>query len=588
MNHLLRHFDPVLIRVFRYLLPHKGLILLGTVFMAGSASMSSLTATLLGQLTDQGFYEQEPEVILGAPAALIGVTLFFGLCTVASSQIMAKVSQSVLVTLRSELYERLLSWPVAQFQQYPTGALCSKFVNEANVALSGATSSLVVVIRDSLQILTLLVLLFWQNWKLTLIAFVVGPLIVFTLKQISRRIRTISERSQSSVGVMISRVQEACAAERLIKVTGSYAREVTRFEAVNQTIRQMALERIKMSSLATPLTQMITMLGIAFVVAAALLQAQAGELTTGEFITFLSALLLLKPALQHLTGLSGTFASITAAGKSLFEILDSEIEIDEGQKILSQVQGELVFENVSLTYPGKNEPNLKNVNLRIRPGEKIALVGPSGAGKSSLVHLITRFWEPTQGKIFLDGIPLRNIRLESLRRQIAIVSQDVFLFDDTIRANIVYGYPNASDEDVRRALKAAALEDFVDALPEGLNTHVGEGGNFLSGGEKQRVSIARAILKNAPILILDEPTSALDSRNESLVKQALERIAQGRTCITVAHRFSTINKVDRIIVMEKGHIIEEGTQEELLVRNGLYAKLHRLQQSTNSNRKGDE
>lgn len=579
MNRFLKHFDPDLLRIYRYLLPHKWRIALGAVFMAGEASMSSLTATLLGKLTDLGFYQQEPWVIAGAPAALIGVTLLFAFCTVASSWVMAKVSQTVLITLRTELYDRIMAWPAERYQANPTGTICSKFVNEANVALSGATSSLIVLIRDSLQIIALLCLLFWQNWKLTLVAFVVGPLIVLTLKLIAKRIRVIVKRSQETVGLMLSRVQEAYEAQRVVKVTGSYAFEESRFEKVNRTIRRTALDRIKTESLATPITQMITMLGIAFVVAVALYQAQAGMLTIGEFITFLAALLLLKPALQHLTGLNGTFAAISTAAHSLFEVLDAEREVDEGTVEIERARGEIVFENVFLTYPGQNEPALRGINLTIRPGEHTALVGPSGSGKSSLVNLIPRFWEPTHGEIRLDGIPLREIRLASLRRQIAVVSQDIFLFDDTIRANIAYGLPDASEADIERAVQAAALDEFIASLPEGLNTRVGEGGSLLSGGQKQRISIARAVLKDAPILILDEATSALDSKNEALVKEALERLTRGKTCVTVAHRFSTIENVDRIVAMQGGEIVEEGTKEALLAQNGLFAKLYRLQMS---------
>ena len=588
MNRLIKHLDPDLLRIYSYLLPHKWRIALGAVFMAGAASMSSLTATLLGKLTDLGFYQKEPWVIAAAPAALIGVTILFGFCSVASSWIMAKVSQAVLITLRTELYDRIMTWPAERYQHNPTGAICSKFVNEANVALSGATSSLIVLIRDSLQIVGLLCLLFWQNWKLTLVAFVVGPLIVITLKMIAKRIRVIVKKSQESFGVMLSRVQEAYEAQRLVKVTGSYAFEEARFDAVNKIIRRTALDRIKMQSLATPITQMITMLGIAFVVGVALYEAQAGLLTIGEFITFLTALLLLKPALQHLTGLNGTFASIATAARSLFEVLDAEREIDNGTVELDRAKGEIVFEDVSLMYPGLNEPSLRDIRLTIRPGEHVALVGPSGSGKTSLVNLVPRFWEPTHGEIRLDGVPLKDLRFESLRRQIAVVSQEIFLFDDTIRANIAYGLPHATEEEILRAVKAAALDDFVSTLPEGLSTRVGEGGCLLSGGQKQRISIARAILKNAPILSLDEPTSALDSQNEAVVKRALDKVADGRTCLIVAHRFSTIDKVDRIIVMEKGRIVEEGEQKELLARGGLYAKLHRLQQNEGATVKGEE
>lgn len=539
--------------------------------------MSSLTATLLGKLTDLGFYKQETWVIAGAPSALIGVTLLFGFCTIASSWTMAKVSQAVLITLRTELFDCIMTWRAENYQSNPTGSICSKFVNEANVALSGATNSLIVLIRDSLQIVALLVLLFWQNWRLTLVAFVVGPLIVITLKLIAQRIRIIVRRNQETVGAMLSRVQEAYEAQRLVKSTGSYAYEEACFEKVNKEIRRTALDRTKMESLATPITQTITMLGIAFVVAVALYEAQQGLLTIGEFITFLTALLLLKPALQHLTGLNGTFASIAAAAHSLFQVLDAAREVDKGTIEINRARGEIVFNNVCLTYPGQCKPSLRGINLMIRPGEHLALVGTSGSGKTSLVNLVPRFWEPTCGEIRLDGVALRDYKLNCLRRQIAIVSQDIFLFDDTIRANITYGLSKVSEEEILRAVKAAALDEFIQTLPEGLNTRVGENGALLSGGQRQRISIARAVLKDAPILILDEATSALDSKTEAIIRDALNRLTEGRTTIIVAHRFSTIENIDRIVALKDGEIVEEGTKADLLKRNGLYANLYRLQ-----------
>lgn len=577
MNRFLNHFDPDLIRIYKFLLPQKKMIALGAVFMAGAASMSSITATLLGKLTDLGFYDKEPWVIAAAPAALIGVTLFFGICTVASAQIMSKVSQAVLCDLRSRLFVRVLSWPADRYQDHPTGTICSKFVNEANVALSGAANSIIVLIRDSLQIVALLALLIYQNWQLTLTAFVVGPLIVWVLKAISKRIKQIVKANQETMGFMLSRVHEAYEAQRVIKVAGSYSYEEARFESENARIRKTTLDRIRMQCLATPATQMITMLGIAFVVAAALWEAQQGLLTIGEFITFLAALLLLKPALQHLTGLSGTFASISTAAHSIFEILDAEREEDTGTKVIERAKGEIDFDNVFLTYPGQNEPALRDISFIIHPGEHVALVGRSGSGKTSIVNLIPRFWDVTHGEIRLDGIPIRELTLESLRRQIAVVSQNIILFDDTIRANITYGTPDATDERIWEAVDAAALTEFVRSLPDGLDTRVGEDGNLLSGGQKQRISIARAFLKNAPVLILDEATSALDSESETRIKASLERLAVGRTCITVAHRFSTIESADRIIAMDRGHIVESGTYAELTALNGLFAKLRQLQ-----------
>ena len=332
-----------------------------------------------------------------------------------------------------------------------------------------------------------------------------------------------------------------------------------------------------MQGLGTPVTQIVTMSGVAVVVAYALFEAQAGRLTIGEFITFLSAMLLLMPPLQHLAGLNATFASISVAAQSIFDTMDEPIENDRGTVELKNVKGEIVFDNVHLTYPGTTTEAIKGVSLTVKSGEHVALVGLSGSGKSSMVNLVPRFWNVTEGKVTVDGVNVNDCTLTSLRDNIAIVSQDVILFDTTIRENIAYGFPNATDEAVQRAADAAALTEVLAQLPKGLDTPVGEAGGLLSGGQKQRISIARALLKNAPILILDEATSALDSESENRIKEALETLMQGRTCLTVAHRLSTIDRADRIVVMNQGTVVEMGTPAELLAKGGAYAHMVRLQ-----------
>ena len=563
--------DPDLRRLYRYFLPHKWRLAVAVVFLMGSASMSSVTATLLGKMTDIGFYHQEGWNIYAAPLALIGVTLGFAICTVMSTVLMAKVSQAVLVKLRMQLFESILHWPDAEYQRNTTGRISSKFVNEATMALSGAAQSFIVLVRDSIQVVALLSVLFWYDWQLTLVTFVIIPGLALTLRTISRRIRKIVRESQETLGKMISRVQETYEAERLVKVSNTYDFEEKRFAEVNEHIFKLTLKNIKMTAVTTPVTQMLTMVAIACVVGMALYEAQKGLLTIGEFITFLSALLLMKAPIQHLSGLNGTFASISVAAKSIFDTIDAEREKDDGPDLLIQPGGGTVtFENVTVVYPGKDAPTLKSFSLEIKQGERVALVGQSGSGKTTLVNLIARFLEPSEGRILIDGQDISKVSHRSLRRQMAFVTQDVVLFDSTLKDNLTYGFGNVTECDIQKALEVASLTELVQALPEGLETRVGEGGNMLSGGQKQRVSIARAFLKNAPILIMDEATSALDSKTEQQVVKAMNRLREGRTCITVAHRLGSVMEANRVFVMSAGKVIEEGSPQKLIQMKGFF------------------
>lgn len=563
--------DPDLRRLYRYFLPHKWRLAVAVVFLMGSASMSSVTATLLGKMTDIGFYHQEGWNIYAAPLALIGVTLGFAICTVMSTVLMAKVSQAVLVKLRMQLFESILHWPDAEYQRNTTGRISSKFVNEATMALSGAAQSFIVLVRDSIQVVALLSVLFWHDWQLTLVTFVIIPGLALTLRTISRRIRKIVRESQETLGKMISRVQETYEAERLVKVSNTYDFEEKRFAEVNEHIFKLTLKNIKMTAVTTPVTQMLTMVAIACVVGMALYEAQKGLLTIGEFITFLSALLLMKAPIQHLSGLNGTFASISVAAKSIFDTIDAEREKDDGPDLLIQPGGGTVtFENVTVVYPGKDAPTLKSFSLEIKQGERVALIGQSGSGKTTLVNLIARFLEPSEGRILIDGQDISKVSHRSLRRQMAFVTQDVVLFDSTLKDNLTYGLGNVTECDIQKALEVASLTELVQALPEGLETRVGEGGNMLSGGQKQRVSIARAFLKNAPILIMDEATSALDSKTEQQVVKAMNRLREGRTCITVAHRLGSVMEANRVFVMSAGKVIEEGSPQKLIQMKGFF------------------
>ena len=569
--------DPNLLRLWQYVKPFKGLLIGSAIFMGLSGAMSGLIATLLGKLMEVGFYDKETWALIAAPLALIVVTIFYGLFGFLSSYLLAKVTQNALIRLRTELFRNMTKWPAQHYQNLTSGQIAARFINEANNALTSAGRSCILIVKDGLSIVCLLFVLIYYNWQLTLVTFAVAPLIVWTLRTISRKMKSVIAGNQKSIAVLLATVQDAYKANRLIKVYHNYETESNNFGVINRTIRDQQMRILKLTSLGTPATQLITILAVALVVGVALWESQQGWITIGDFITFLTAMLLLMDPLRHMAGLNSTFVTMSVAAKGIFASIDKPLEEDKGTVELEKASGRMTFENVSLKYPGSKKFAVSDFNLEVNPGEHIGLVGESGSGKSSIINMIPRFWLPTKGRILIDGHDYKDVTLTSLRDNIAIVTQDVFLFDDTIRNNIAYGMPNATEEEIQAAVKAAALEPFIESLPHGLESQVGEAGDKLSGGQKQRISIARAILKNAPILILDEATSALDSESERHIQTALDNLMQGRTCFTVAHRLSTIENADRIIVMENSKIIEMGTHQSLIEKDGKYANLVRLQ-----------
>lgn len=569
--------NPSLLRLVTYLKPHRGKIAMSIVFMIGAGAASSLIAMLLGKLTDVGFYDQEAWIVVAAPIALIFISVLHGGSMFMSNYLLGKTSQAVLVKLRGEIFHKILRWPAATYQKNSTGNITSKFIFEANVALSNASKSCIILVRDSVQVVALTCVLVWNNWMLAIVSLIIAPMIFKLLRYISKRMKTIMETCQASFASVLERVKEVYEGHRLVKLSDTYALEMDRFKRINDGVSKMMIDMTKVTSMGTPLTQLIFMSGVALVLAFAMFQISQGGITMGNFVTFLAALLLLMPPLRNLAGVNSGFVMMAVAAESIFATLDEADETDEGKVDLTTCKGDFVFEHVSMRYPNTKRDAVHEFNLEVKAGDCIALVGLSGSGKSTLVHMIPRFWNPTKGRILLDGIDIRDLKLESLRRHIAIVSQDVMIFDDTIRNNVLYGSPDATEAEVWKALEDASLADFVRTLPEGLDTVVGEGGSRLSGGQKQRLSIARAFLRNAPILILDEATSALDSENEMKIKGALVSLMKGRTTFMVAHRFSTIEHATKIVAMADGVVKEMGTRAELLEQNGLFAELLRLQ-----------
>lgn len=566
-----------LIRLADYLYSYRRIILWALFFMLSAATTSSLIAVLFGKLTQIGFYEQQPWIVIAAPIGLIFVACLNGGSMFMSNFLLAKVSQSLLFQLRGELFSKILQWPEYAYQRNLTGIIASKFVNEANVALSNAAKSSIILVRDSLQVVGLICVLVWHDITLTLVTLVIAPAIVWLLKYISAKLRSILAGAQQNVATLLVRIKESYDARQIIKVSNTFESEIQRFKTVNDEVRSLALNMTKVSSAATPTTQFIGVCGVAVVLVVAMIESQRGLLTLGEFITFLTAMMLILPPLRRLTGINSALVGISVAADSIFSTLDEPVEVDNGTVELSGVRKGIVFEHVCLRYPGADRDAVHEFSLYVSAGDTIALVGLSGSGKSSLVNLLPRFWNPSAGRILIDGIDYQTVTLASLRQQIAIVSQDVILFDGTIRDNIAYGCPNATPQQIEAAIESASLTEFVSSLPNGLDTPVGEAGSRLSGGQKQRISIARALLKDAPILILDEATSALDAENEHRIKMALARLMKGRTTFIVAHRLSTIEYATKIVAMQAGEIAEVGTHAELLKKDGVYAHLCKLQ-----------
>ena len=579
----MRKYIPILsneylLRLFRYLPPYKWYLIGAAAAMVAGGGASSLIALILGKLTDMGFYQKDSIVAYLAPLALIGISILHGGSQYLSSFLLVRVSQGILLEVRTLMFSRMVRWSDELFMKHRCAEIQAKFINEASTALVQAAKVMTTMIRDSIQIVCLIAVLIYHNWMLTLITFVVAPLLALVLRWVNKRIKSLTRQTQNTFGKLIGSIQETYQGERVVKIYDGYEFETQRFRRINEHLKDLLLRAQRVSAAATPLTQLIAMSGVSVVVVFALSQAQRGVLTIGEFTTFLSALLLLMPPIRHLSTLNGSTAAMTAAAESLFRMIDQEPEKDPGTKVLNGYKGAVLFDHVGFAYPEKEKPAVSNFSLDVKPGEMIALVGSSGSGKSTLINLIPRFWAPTEGEIYFDGVAQSELTLESLRRQIALVSQEVVIFDDTIAANIAYGCQDkVTQADIERAAEAAALSDFIKGLPEGFNTQVGANGSQLSGGQRQRISIARAFLKNAPIILLDEATSALDTESERHIQKSLDSLLTGRTAFVVAHRLSTIVNADRIVVMKDGQIVEVGTHDELIEKKRLYEHLYSIQ-----------
>jgi subfamily B ATP-binding cassette protein MsbA len=568
-------------RLLRHVWPYRGALFAGIAAMIVGGLADAALVKLTGPLIDELFVHKNQSLAILLPLAIVAVFLVSGLASFTSGYATQWVGQKVILDLRRAMFEKVLRLPPRFFDANTTAKLVAKFTFDVNNLAAASTSVLTVMVRDTVTVAALIAILLWSNWRLTLIAFLVIPPIAVVVRLFSRRLRTMSRESQKAVGGIAEVLDEAIANQRVVRVFGGQEYEGRRFREAAERIRRFHMKHAVAAAGTVPVTQLIVACAIAAIIYFAAGQAFAGQSNVGGFIEFIAATGMLLQPLKRLTGINEQLQKGLAACESVFGLIDEAPEDDRGTVRMDRSQGAIGFHDVSLTYAGAATPALTALTLRIAPGETVALVGPSGSGKSSLIHLLPRFYHPDAGRITLDGHDIETLTLESLRRQIALVSQSVVLFNDTVAANIAYGRADrVSTADIERAAEAAHAMEFIRALPQGLDTEIGENGAKLSGGQRQRLAIARAILKDAPILLLDEATSALDTESERAVQAALEALMRGRTTIVVAHRLSTIESADRIVVLAQGRIVEIGTHRELLERGGMYAGLHRLQFAT--------
>jgi subfamily B ATP-binding cassette protein MsbA len=573
-------------RLITYLKPHIRLIMGSLIAMAFVAAAETSIPALMKPLLDEGFTGQLNSKLWQIPVFLVGLAMVRSLAQFFSNYLLSRVINSVLLKLREQMFQTLLHARTSFFQKNSASNLINAVVFEVNNVLAVMGGMLISLVRDTLTVIGLMSYLIYLNWQLTLVVFIIFPVIAFVMSKVNRRLRSLNREQQTLTSDLAYIVEEASAGFKIVKVHGAEQYEMNRFLEKAERLRQFALKSAVAGGLNQPITQLIASMALSVVLVIALMQSATEGTTVGGFAAFITAMMLVISPLKHLADINQPLQRGLTAAEMIFGLMDEPLEEAEDRKLnmksLDKAKGSIRFEDVGFSYQQEvgREDALRGINLSIKPGEVVAFVGPSGGGKSTLVNLLPRFFKPTSGRIFLDDIPLEDIVLADVRKQIAFVSQDVILFNDTIAANVAYGATGQEGIDRGRAmeaLEAANLGALIQELPEGIDTLIGDNGNRLSGGQRQRLAIARAIYKNAPILILDEATSALDSESERQVQDALDRLMTGRTTLVIAHRLSTIEHADRIVVLDHGHLVENGSHKDLIKNDGLYANLHRIQ-----------
>ncbi len=566
-------------RIYLRVGPYWKVVVLATLMVSLAAATQPTLAIIMKPLLDEGFSGAKPQYVWMIPLAVIGLTLVRGFSNFASDYLLSWVANNMLLGIRKDMFSRLLELPDEAFKRGDTGRLLNRFTVDAGVVTSMATEVITVIVKEVLIVVALLGVLLYMSWQLTLIVIVMLPVSTFIARLFIKRLRRINRDTITMNAELTRVVREGIDGQRVIKLFDGKARESERFDYVNARLRRFAMRAASADAAMTPLTQVAIAIAVASVIAVALYQANADTLTVGGFAAFMAALAQIFDPVKRLTNVASKMQRMLVSAESVFTLIDEAGETDQGKHALpSPVRGKVEFRDIRHRFPGAAADTLADVSFTIEPGQTVALVGRSGSGKTTLANMLPRFVTPTEGGVYVDGNLITDCTLSSLRAQLSLVSQDVVMFEGTIADNVGYGaLHEASEQEINAAIDAAHLREFVDSHPHGLQAKVGENANVLSGGQRQRLAIARALIKNAPILILDEATSALDSESESQVQASLDRLMAGRTTLVIAHRLSTVQKADKILVLDAGRIIEQGSHDELLAKGGLYAALYQMQ-----------
>lgn len=565
-------------RLFEYVKPYKRQFTFAILGMVAYSITEASFAAIMKPLLDAGFVERDKSAIAMLPLLIVVIFVVRGIAGFASTYYMSWIGWRIIKEIRADIFNKYLSMPTQYYDNASSGELISKVTfNTQNVA-NAATSTITVAIRDTLTALGLFALMFYLSWELSLIFLLIGPIIGIIVTSVSKKFRSINRGIQTSMGDVSHVIEEAVEGQRVVKIFGGHEYERRQFEKVNELNRGLNMRETMTKAANAPMIQLLIAIALSIIIWLATSGEVIDDISPGTFMAFISAMLMLFAPMRRLTMMNVQLQKGIAAGESVFAILDEISENDSGTRDLENAKLDIKFENILFRYTDDKSPVLNNVSLNVRAGETVALVGESGSGKTSLVNLLPRLYETTEGLITIGGVDTSELRLESLRSKIAYVSQDVTLFNDTIANNIAYGaLQDVPIEKIKAAAVAAHADDFIQRMDDGYETFIGENGVMLSGGQRQRLAIARALLKNAPILILDEATSALDTESERKVQGGLNALLEGRTTLVIAHRLSTIESADRIVVMQQGNIVEQGTHAELINANGHYAHLHSLQ-----------